>query len=136
LIRIARSFQGESVKLKAAISNGAPALVIEAFGSHDFTVRFLKEVVGDAFGVENPIDRPAEYYVQQPDITIQGGETIGIEVRLTGVSRGTRSPKVFHNALKALVGLVKETAAASMPIGSKAQVFIVMMIDDEVETAP
>ena len=124
------------MKLKAAISDGAPRPLIMAFGSKTFTGRFLTEVVGEAFGVQDPLNRPAEYYVQKPDITIQGGEVIGVEVRLTGVSRGTRPASTFHKALKALEQLVEETTRGSLPSGVSAQVFVVIMIDDEVETAP
>ena len=125
------------MKLKAAISDGAPQELIMAYGSRDFAQRFLADVVGKVFGAENPDTRPAEYYVQTPDQTVQVHERlIGVEVRLTGVSREGRAASVFHRALEALDELVTVTAVANLQVGQIAQIFVVMMLDKEVETAP
>jgi len=39
---------------------------------------------------------------------------MGVEVRLTGASRDGRTPKQFHDALKALVGVVEKTVATAL----------------------
>lgn len=125
------------MKLKAAITRGALPAIVEAFGSDEFADAFLDVVVGKAFGVPNPISRPAEYYVQRPDITNRAGGFIGVEVRLTGVSRDGRTPKVFHDALVALDKLVGVTAAGALKgTDSDVQIFVVMMLDKEIEVSP
>lgn len=124
------------MKLKAAITDGTPQEVIDELSSKEFAHAFLVAVIGTVFKVDNPLDRPAEFYIQKPDITIQAHTTCGIEVRLTGVSRGTRPASVFHQALSALSVLVEQTVYESLPNGSGVQIFCVMMLDKEVETSP
>lgn len=124
------------MKLKAAITDGAPAGLIEAFGSKQFAIDFLNEVVIDVFKADCPGMRPAEFYVQKPDITIGINTCWGVELRLTGVSRGGRAAHVFHQALKALKKLAKRTILKHLPEGEDVQIFVVLMIDGDVETSP
>ena len=78
-----------------------------ACASEEFTEKFFGKVAGECFGISNACDLRAEYYVQLTDRTIVVNDDVtGIEVRLTGVSRGNREPKVFHDALQKLEELV------------------------------
>ncbi len=120
------------MKGKAAITNTAPPSLFEAFGSREFATGYL-EILGAVFGVEDPLHRPAEYYIQYPDEIVGVLDDVwGLEFRLTGASRGQREPKIFHEALKALDELVSKTAAAAIPVGAKVQVFVVIMLDGDV----
>jgi len=127
-----------AVKLKASVTSGAPDSLVEAFGSADFAGVFLQGVVEDVFGVVDPARRPAEYYVQFPDQTVQlSHEIFGVEVRLTGVTRGERAPKVFHDALKKLEELVIETVQEAIKdTGFRVEVFVVLMLDSDVPAPP
>jgi len=127
------------MKLKAAISSDAPGTLFEEFGSPRFANAFLQRVVGDVFGVPFPTLRPAEFYVQVPDRTIRVHDRNGVEVRLTGVSRTGRPAKAFHDALEKLEELVVERALFALqgcPDEDTVQIFIVMMLDGEIETVP
>jgi hypothetical protein len=126
------------VKLKAAISGSAPEPLFEILGSRQFVRDFLNEIVTGCFGIEDPADRPAEYYVQLPDRTLSLVDNImGVEVRLTGVSRGNRPPKVFHDALKKLEELVIRTIQEALRgLGFKVEVFVVIMLDKDVPLPP
>lgn len=125
------------MELKAAITKGAPARLIAAFGTMGFADAFLHDVVGTAFGIEDPLRRPAEYCVLEPDITNEADGLIGVGVRLTGASRDGRTPKVFHDAQKALELLVERTTGEALHgTGKSAQIFIVMVLDKEIEVSP
>jgi len=131
------------MKLKAVISNTAPKALFEAFKSPLFARKFLTEVVGEALGVENPLARPGEFYVQEPDpiVAIDDSGVWGIELRLTGVSRNGRKAAMFHNALKALNNLARRTIAELFVSegdlsDAKVQLFSVLMLDGEIESAP
>jgi len=126
----------EAMKLKAAITEGTPQEVVDAFSSQEFAANFLQFVLPH-LGIKDALDRPAEFYVQRPDRTIAANRRCGVEVRLTGVSRGNRTAKMFHEALKTLDSLVKRTAYEALTAPEQSiQTFVVMMLDDEVETAP
>ena len=126
------------MKLKPAITDGAPPALFEAFRSSLFAKRFLEEVVEGTFGVESPEHRPAEYYVQLPDTTIQAeDEVFGVEVRLSGVSQAGRTPKVHHGALKALEQLVADTARVGLKgVDVRVQILVVIMLDGDVPGLP
>ena len=124
------------MKLKAAITEGTPQEVVDAFSSSDFAANFLLFVLPH-LGIMNALDRPAEFYVQRPDRTISANGRCGVEVRLTGVSRSNRTPKQFHEALKTLDSLVKRTTYDALTDTEQSvQTFVVMMLDNEVETEP
>lgn len=125
------------MKLKAVVTQNVPECIMSAVGSPEFALAFLQGVVGGVFGVEDAAERPAEYYVQEPDRTICVGRA-GVELRLTGVSRGARKTSVFHKALKALHDLAKErlqSAVNTLP-GYRVQLYTVLMLDGDIETAP
>jgi len=138
-----RKFEAEesevlSMKLKAVVSSKVSREIVDAVGSPEFAYAFMTGIVSGIFGVEDSDRRPAEYYVQMPDRTISLGPA-GVELRLTGVSRGTRSADIFHKALNALHTLAKERlqiAANSLPAGFQVQLFCVLMLDGDIETAP
>lgn len=127
------------MKYKAAYTRGVPNQVIEALESNEFALALLREISAGCLGAEKPEDRPAEYYVQDPDPTRCANGKWGVEMRLTGVSRSGRSPRVFHKALEQLNALVCTTVATALKeAGSDqmVQVFVVIMLDGDIETAP
>lgn len=122
------------MKLKAAVTNGTPQCVIDMLSSGQFAMGFLVYVAERALGAVDTRQRPAEYYVQMPDLTVSTGK-FGIEVRLTGVSRGSRTPEQFNCALEALHGLVSESVAEALrqaKSNESVQIFCVIMIDGDV----
>ncbi len=125
------------MKLKAVITDSAPEALVEAFGGKDFALRFLTLIVGAHLDVLDPINRPAEYYVQEPDRTVCVGNKIGVELRFTGVSRNGRKAERFHKALAALVEIAKETIQSALGHDAQeVQLFCVLMLDGDVETSP
>lgn len=124
------------MKIKAACI-GVPPLVVEALSGTEFASAALQEVVGEALGVKNVLNRPAEYYVQFADVgPAPKRGMMGVEVRLTGVSRNGRKAKQFHDALRALECIVERTVMKTLDRGKKCQIFCVIMIDGDVETSP
>ena len=128
------------MKLKAAITKGAPESVVEAMGSVSFAMAFLREICVNILGAENVLIKPAEYYIQEPDVTVNIGGGIGVELRLTGVSRNGRTAKQFHHALNGLHDLATETIRQALVLEGGAppsiQLFTVLMLDGDVETSP
>jgi hypothetical protein len=123
------------VKIKAACV-GTPQLVVQALSGTPFASMVLSAVIGRSLGVENVLERPAEYYVQDADVgPAPKAGVMGVEVRLTGASRSGRTPKQFHNALKELYRITREAVRQALSPGQKCQVFCVIMIDGEIETA-
>lgn len=124
------------MKIKAACI-GTPKEVVDAFSSNPFVSTVLLRVVEKELGVMNVLSRPAEYYVQKADTGPAPKEGVmGVEVRLSGVSRNGRTPKQFHNALSELVHIVKFTIEQIIDCDDKCQIFCVIMIDGEVEVKP
>ena len=83
--------------------------------------------------------RPAEFYVQEPDRTVCVNGQIGVELRFTGVSRNGRKAAQFHKALNTLETLARQTISHVLTSGGslmKVQLFCVLMLDGDVETAP
>ncbi len=126
------------MKLKAVITYGAPQAVVDAMTSRKFLLVYMDEVLSALLGVSNPQERPAEYYVQEPDRTINLG-SLGVELRLTGVSRAGRKSSQFHRALQTLQTLAKASLQEALDGSGHrvgVQVFTVIMLDGEVETEP
>jgi hypothetical protein len=132
--------KGKNVKLKAVVTEGTPEPVVEAIGSQVFATRFLTEVATDILGAKAALSRPAEYYVQIPDRSIFTGKNAGVELRLSGVSRNGRSAKQFHTALAKLHEIAKEMISNALSSdfnsGLCIQLFTVLMLDGDIETAP
>ncbi len=124
------------MKIKAACI-GTPSGVVHALSSTRFAQAVLSQVVGEALGVTDVLNRPAEYYLQRADEGPAPKEGVmGVEVRLTGVSRSNRANKQFHTALKTLMEITKTSVAAALSKCSRCQIFCVVMIDGDIETAP
>ncbi len=127
------------MKLKAAITEGADQAIIDAFGSQRFATEFLMEVAEGHLWVNSALRRPAAFYVQKPDVTVNVGGGFGVELRLTGASRSGRTPKQFHEAIQALYNLAVCTISGELAVSgseSRFQLFVVIMLDGQVETAP
>ena len=124
------------MKIKAACI-GTPEAVVEALSSSKFARKVLSQVVRDALGVQNPLLKPSQYYVQNADVgpAAEGG-VMGVEVRLTGASRKGRTAEQFHAALNALDRAVGETVFDVLTPGQECEVFCVVMVDAEVEFPP
>lgn len=126
------------MKLKAVVTSDMPNAVAGVLSSKKFALAFLDQVVGEVLGVEEPRERPAEFYVQKPDFTVNCGG-FGVELRLTGVSREGRKAKQFHDALTKLHELAKDAlqkAMAKAEMQEQVQLFCVIMLTADVETAP
>lgn len=124
------------MKIKAACI-GTPDKVRVALSGTAFAGETLSRVIGGALGVENVLERPAEYYVQNADSGPAPQEGfMGVEVRLSGATRDGRTAKQFHRAIAELDSIVSETVRAVLEQGQRCQVFCVIMLDGEIETAP
>ena len=124
------------MKIKAACI-GTPKSVLEALSGGEFASKVLSEVIGEVLGVKDVFTRPAEYYVQYADEGPSASDGVmGVEVRLTGVSRNGRTPKMFHSALEVLGFNVAYTVRKFLLVRKRCQIFCVIMLDGEVETTP
>lgn len=124
------------MKFKAVASRGLPQEVNDALGSRAFATELLRKVIGGCLGVEKPEARPAEFYVQEPDFTVNTGFH-GVEVRLTGASRGNRTPRQFEQALETMHAIVVNAVSATLSDAESdetVQVFSVIMLDGDVPT--
>lgn len=128
------------MKGKAVITDGAPEEIIQAMGSKRFARSFLRDIIGKTLGAENVLERPAEYYLQKPDlVTNANDEFYGIEFRLTGASRDGRTPAQFHKAIKDLHDLINTTVINALKLTKSnqgIQTFVVIMLDADIETNP
>lgn len=123
------------MKFKAAITSRVPDSVKEALGSPEFAKSVIDRVAEKALGAQNTANRPAEYYMQAPDITINTGR-LGIEVRVTGVSREGRTAAQFERAIETLHWSYASTVKNTLiEIGSEEsiQVFVVIMLDGDID---
>jgi len=126
----------DRMKVKAACI-GTPESVVKALSGKAFSFDVLTSVIGVALGVSDVMNRPAEYYVQNADEGPSSANGVmGVEVRLTGASREGRTAKQFHSALKALVNVTKAIVSQSLWEGERCQIFCVIMVDGDIETAP
>ena len=106
-------------------------------GGGDFATSVLVLVVGNALGVEKPLERPAEYQIMHAEIgSTAKGSIAGVCVRLTGVSRNGRTTKQIHVALRELERITVETLAVVLDADQGCQVQCVIGLDGEIETAP
>lgn len=127
------------MKFKAAYTDGVPPGLVKVLESGEFALTLLRQISAECLGAVKPEDRPAEYYVQTPDVTICANGVLGVEMRLTGVNRNGRAASVFHNALKRLDQVVSKAVSAALREAAcdiPIQVFAVIMLDDDIETSP
>lgn len=124
-----------TMKAKAACI-GTPKGLVDYLSSTEFAAKLLTTVVGNALGVHDVLDRPSEYYLQNADEGPSASEgKMGVEVRLTGVSRNNRNSKQFKDASVILQTITKSAVKKHIPRGQRCQVFTVVMCDKEVEIA-
>lgn len=129
-------------KIKAVVPGGGSDEskgLSRVFGGAPFAREVLDLVVGGCLGVEDPLNRPAEYYVQVPDETVYAGGKFGVVVTMSGVSRDGRTPKQFHAALMKLVDIATayiRTALTNCKSTSRVQLFCVIQIDGQIELVP
>jgi hypothetical protein len=92
------------MKFKAVVVGPDDNIIVgdlmQKLGSLDFATEVLQKVADKKLGFGNPLDRPAEAYLQLPDRGMS--KEIGVVMNLTGVSRDGREPKQFHEALQVL----------------------------------
>jgi hypothetical protein len=120
------------MKLKPAITDGAPEAFINAVDSPEFSNRVFHRVLQQQLGVGAM--GPAEFYVQKADRTVASDHNFwGCEVRLTGVS--VKPGRDFDAALSELVNLYTSEIRENVPRGKKIQLFVVIMLDAIVEHA-
>lgn len=114
------------MKLKAAITQGAPDRVVVRLNAPEFARRVFKEVLGPFLNVLEM--GPAEFYVQEADRTICTKlGSYGCEVRLTGVS--AREGRDYEGALDALTKLYVEEITDTLGEHARMQLFVVIMLD-------
>ncbi len=124
------------MKFKAVLVGNVPADLRNTISSVEFAKLLFNEIVGKVFGVPYPATRPAEYYMQQPDEGVSVHGSWGVIMNLTGVSRGNRPSKLFHEAIKRLHGPTAELVHKTVGEGNQAQVFAAIMLDGDIETQP
>lgn len=128
------------MKAKPVLTRGVPNALVTAFNSDQFACAVLGKIVGQCLGVSDVFNRPAEFYMQEPDYAVSGGGPMAVIMTLTGVSRDGRTAKQFHDALKALhemtVDKVQTALDSEHPGYARVQVFTYIMLDGQVETAP
>ncbi len=124
------------MKVKAACIGTPPEFAV-AFSGTRFATEILLRVIGKILGVEDVLSRPAEYYVQNADTgPAPAIGTMGVEVRLSGVSRNGRTAKQFHRAIEELELIVEQFVSSGLTGSQRCQIFCVIMLDGEVETKP
>ena len=123
------------MKIKAACI-GTPQEVVDAFSSNPFAASALM-AVGEKLGIHDILSRPAEYYVQKADVGPAPRKGImGVEVRISGVSRDGRTPKQFHDTLIEIVNIVRCTIEGRIGSEDECQIFCVIMLDGAIEVSP
>ena len=122
------------MKFKAAITDNAPPKLIDRLDSPTTAALLMKRVVRDCLHVAAADLGPATHYVQATDRLIALSQDVGVVVGLTMVSKQrTRSDQDFEDALRAIEAIYEDVIAAEMPAGSRAQLFVAIAIDGDVE---
>lgn len=122
------------MKFKAAITDNAPQKLIDRLDSHTTAALLMKLVVVECLHVLPTDLGPATHYVQATDRLIALSDDVGVVVGLTMVSKQrTRSDQDFEDALRSIESVYAEVVASEMPAGSRAQLFVAIAIDGDVE---
>ncbi len=116
------------MKFKPVLPSGNKE-AFNTLNSPEFEIALLTGVCDKIYGIKDVLERPAEFYVQKPDIRIREGEKVlGTEIRLTGVARNGRTVKQHHDAL---VETAKITSDFLARFGTR-ETFSVLMLDGEI----
>src|SRR5882762_7881005 len=122
------------MKFKAAITDNAPAGLVERLNAADTASLLMGRVVEVCLLVVRSDLGPATHYVQKTDTLVPVSNDVGLVVGLTMVSTTrNRSDQDFADALTAIEGIYAEILGEEMPMGSVAQLFVAIALDDEVE---
>lgn len=117
------------MKLKAAITTGAPEAFVKEVDSPEFANRVFQDVLVGHLSVQGEWG-PAEFYVQASDHTVARGNGFGCRVKLSGVSViPERTPDHFENALKVLFSLYAEAIRQTTSDLDRIQLFVSIMLD-------
>src|SRR5262245_32688909 len=129
-----KGVKGDTVKFKAAVTDNAPQRLVERLNSREIASLLMEQVVAKCLHVGEAEIGPATHYVQRTDRLIPYSEDVGVVVGLTMVSRKrTRSDQDFADALRAIEIVYEEAIASEMPPGAKAQLFVAIALDGDVE---
>ena len=122
------------MKFKAAVTDNAPQRLMERLNSRKTASMLMERVVVKCLHVLESELGPATHYVQRTDTLIAFSEDVGVVVGLTMVSRKrTRSDQDFADALRAIEAIYEEIIAAEVPREAKAQLFVAIALDGDVE---
>ena len=125
------------MKFKAAITDNAPQRLIDRLDSRETAALLMDRVVVECLHVAVTNLGPATHYVQATDRLISIISDVGVVVGLTMVSKQrTRSDQDFENALRAIEGVYEHIVASEMPKGTRAQLFVAIAIDGDIEAPP
>ncbi|MDO8633378.1 MAG: hypothetical protein Q7K38_02440 [Candidatus Wildermuthbacteria bacterium] len=121
------------MKVKAAITEGAPEALMQAIDS-PATARQIFALLARDLRVKQKDLGPATHYMQRSDRTIQAWPgKLGCEMRVSGVSvTPHRAPVDFWNAVDDLHKFLKSLIVRTAPKGTKIQLFVAIMLDSPI----
>jgi hypothetical protein len=126
--------KGFHMKFKAAITDNAPDRLMGKLNDREIASLLMERVVVKCLHVDKAELGPATHYVQRTDKLVALSNDIGVVVGLTMVSKKrTRSHQDFADALQAIEAVYETIIAAEMPRGTKAQLFVAIALDGDVE---
>lgn len=111
-------------KFKLVPSRKLPKGFLEYLDSEEFAIELLTRVLGHQLRVENPLNRPAEHYVQELDKSITVHGNVGIELTLSKVS--VMDGRYFGGALDEMIAILTEAVKKFTPKGQEVQIFCVI----------
>ena len=125
------------MKLKAVLFDDTPPDLIEAL--EKLRPHVMEKVLVPHLKVPGTFG-PAEFYIQRSDHVVKDSATAAnlwmCEVRLTGVSGPNvnfgRSVQDFWEAAEALTEVYRREIRSHLPVGHRAQLFVVIMIDESI----
>lgn len=125
------------IKFTLARHPNMAILAAKAASEGAFYLKFIEEVVGRHLGVKDALNRPAAYYVQEPDmaVVLKPDKLLAV-LQLTGISRGTRSSEQIKEAYAATMQLVREFVEANVPFGVRVHMMVQFALDAAVEIQP
>ena len=123
------------MKFKAAVTLNAPERLIERLNGPETASALMRDVVVACLNVDPSEVGPATHYVQVTDRLVPLIDDVGVVVGLTMVSKKrTRSDQDFADALSAIERIYEEAISAELPRGLKAQLFVAIALDGEIES--